>query len=322
MLTQVGQLFVFIFSGCLFLVAASHLQDMRWLKTITFLFIGIGLIPLLPRLVPSSIFSSWGFLPESVVAGSMFWTWLVALSFGQAIMNRELRPLGRLALIIVAFAAIALGLNQPGWISGWGPPLVAVFVILFLRFPMPVLATSPLIITVAVLSKTLFWDVMATGDNLYSLSTREAAAKSLLPILEANPVLGLGPANYYHYTMLNPILGWYVKFNSHNNYLDLIAQIGLVGLACFLWFAWAVGKTAWNMRLKATSGFEQGYICSVFAGLIATLAAAYLGDWVIPFVYNTGFAGFRTSILPWIFMGGLVAIEQRWIRKAQGFQSS
>ena len=30
---------------------------------------------------------------------------------------------------------------------------------------------------------------------------------------------------------------------------------------------------------------------------------------VIPFVYNVGLKGFRASVLGWIFLGGLVAIQ-------------
>jgi O-antigen ligase len=314
--TQIGQLLVFLFSGGLFLVAAYQLQDIRWLKALTYTFIGIGFIPLLPRIVPESIFDSWRFLPQSVPGGSMFWTWLVALSFGQVILNRDLRPAGRLLLAIVAFTAIVLGLSELGWMSGWVPPLIAVFVILFLRYPVPVLLALPILAILALMGKSLIWGLLTTGDNLYSYSTRSAALKSLLPIIKADPLLGVGPANYYHYTLLNPIIGWYVKFNSHNNYLDLIAQTGILGLACFLWIAWEVGRTAWVLHFMQMRGFEYGYVCSVLAGLLATLAAAYLGDWVIPFVYNTGLSGFRTSIIPWIFMGGLVALEQRWMRRA------
>ena len=40
-----------------------------------------------------------------------------------------------------------------------------------------------------------------------------------------------------------------------------------------------------------------------------------LGDWLLPFIYNTGLAGYRTSILPWVFMGGLVATEQQLVRR-------
>jgi hypothetical protein len=35
-----------------------------------------------------------------------------------------------------------------------------------------------------------------------------------------------------------------------------------------------------------------------------------LGDWVIPFFYNIGLDGFRASMLSWLFLGGLVSLEQ------------
>jgi hypothetical protein len=36
-----------------------------------------------------------------------------------------------------------------------------------------------------------------------------------------------------------------------------------------------------------------------------------LGDWILPFFYNIGLTGFRASMLAWIFLGGLVFLEQQ-----------
>lgn len=322
MRAQLGQLAVFLFSGGIFLAAAYHLQDTRWLKRTTYLFVGMASVYLVSWIVPGSALDLSVFLHPAVTGGSMFWTWLVALSCGQAVMNRELGPWPRLAMAAVALAAVAIGLAHREWLSGWVPALISVFVILLLRFPVPVLLASPVFAVLAVLRVNYLSGLVTTGDNLYSYETRVAAVKSLLPILSANPILGLGPANYYHYSFLKPIEGWYVKFNSHNNYVDLVAQTGFVGLACFLWFAWAVCRTAWTLQRKPLMGFERAYVSSVFAGLLASLAVAGLGDWIIPFVYNTGFAGFRTSVIPWIFMGGLVALERGLGRAAWNFRSS
>jgi len=33
-------------------------------------------------------------------------------------------------------------------------------------------------------------------------------------------------------------------------------------------------------------------------------------DWILPHVYNIGFPGFQASVLVWLFLGGLVALEQ------------
>ncbi len=49
------------------------------------------------------------------------------------------------------------------------------------------------------------------------------------------------------------------------------------------------------------------------SGMLATLAGIVvimlLLDWFLPFVYNVGFPGFQASVLVWLFLGGLVAIE-------------
>jgi hypothetical protein len=40
------------------------------------------------------------------------------------------------------------------------------------------------------------------------------------------------------------------------------------------------------------------------------MASGVLGDWVLPYVYNITIRGMRASILPWLFFGGLIAINR------------
>jgi hypothetical protein len=40
------------------------------------------------------------------------------------------------------------------------------------------------------------------------------------------------------------------------------------------------------------------------------VATGMMGDWVLPFFYNVGLSGFRSSMLGWLFLGGLVSLEQ------------
>jgi O-antigen ligase len=148
------------------------------------------------------------------------------------------------------------------------------------------------------------------ADNSYSLMTRLEAWRIVLEIVKINPFLGLGPSNYYFYTPLFPILGYSVQFNSHNNYVDIIAQTGFLGLLCFFWLAGEIGLLGWNLRERVPQGsFARAYVYGALGGLAGSLAAAMLGDWLIPFVYNIGLAGFRASVLAWLFLGGLVVIE-------------
>jgi O-antigen ligase len=127
-------------------------------------------------------------------------------------------------------------------------------------------------------------------------------------MVRVNPLLGLGPANYYSYAPGFPILGFSVRFSSHNNYIDLIAQTGYLGLACFVWFATAMGVLCRRIIRRVPSGFAKAYAYGALGGLAGTLVSGMLGDWFLPFVYNVGIDGLGASLFAWLFMGGLVAL--------------
>jgi hypothetical protein len=99
--------------------------------------------------------------------------------------------------------------------------------------------------------------------------------------------------------------------------VDLIAQVGLLGLFCFLWIFFEVGRLSWRLIKQLQNGFAYSYAYGIFAGLVGSLMAAFLVDWILPFVYNIGFNGFRASILVWIFFGGLVSLEQIYLGKTK-----
>jgi len=307
---QIGALFVFVLSAGVFLVVANEVREQKWLERLTWLFLIVGgllvLIEFLPPLRQLQLP-----IPQSVYAGSLFWMWLVTMAFSQAMFNRKLRPLWRGVLFGLLFITLFMSVIQRrDWLSGWMPSLVSMVVILLLGSPrLGVLAS----LAGAVIVVARFANISETlmgSDNSYSLMTRLAAWSILGEVIKINPVLGLGPANYYWYTPAFNILGYSLNFNSHNNYVDIAAQLGLLGLACFLWLAWRIGRLGWDLRLQAPEGFPRAYVYGMMGGLAGTMVAAFLGDWVLPFVYNVGLAGFRVSVMGWLFLGGLVALEQ------------
>lgn len=317
---QIGGLFIFVVVVCAYLLVAHHIKNIRWLKALVFFFIGIGALYIFGRLVPPArpvlrIFDDGS-------TGSIFWIWMVSLSLSQGLYNQELKRWQRGLLLGITAAAfvVCFGLML-GWMSGWGPSLVAVLIVLWVGWPRLALivstvgGASALLLLPQILQRVIY-----VGDNAYSQVTRLAAWSIVGEIVKVNPILGLGPANYSWYTPLFPIMGvWYVRFNSHNNYVDLVAQVGLLGLLAFLWFAWEVGKLGWSLRSSLPKGgFARAYTYGALGGLIATLVTAMLGDWVIPYVYNIGVNGLRSGILSWLFLGGLVVLDQLYIVQPQG----
>jgi len=306
---QVGGLAIFLLSAGAFLLMAHQVRDLRWLQRLTWLFLALGGLYIAGRLMPElGRFTSRLF--QYGADSGLFWTWLVALASSQALFNRRLDIRWRLMLSGVVLATLYIGLF-PGrsWATGWLPPLVAVMAILWAGAPRLGLLTTLAGGAVAALNLQKVIGLIMINEQ-YSAMTRWEAWRILAKILKANPVLGLGPANYYYYTPLYPILGWSVRFNSHNQYVDLIAQTGLLGLACFLWFAWEVGRLGWRLRTQMPEGFAQAYVYGAMGGLAGTLTAGMLADWALPFVYNIGLVGFRASVLGWLFLGGVVSLEQ------------
>jgi O-antigen ligase len=305
---QLGGLSIFILSVAAFLLVAHLVADLRWLKALTWTFVVFGALYVLGRLV------GWGGIDRifnlGFSAGSIFWTWLVALLFGQLLFNHRLRIHVRIILAGILLATFYVAYVQSGdWKSGWVPPLVAVLAILAFRFWRPALLLVP------VGSLPVYYIAnLLIGTDQYSWGTRVDAWAIVLNIVKANPILGLGFSNYYWITPLFPIRGYAVAFNSHNQYIDILAQTGLVGLACFLWIFWEVGRLGWRLRKRVPEGFARAYVYGALGGLVGTLVAAALVDWVLPFVYNIGLTGFRASVLAWIFLGGLVSLEQLYVR--------
>jgi len=311
---QLGGLAVYLLSAGAFLLVAHQVRDLRWLERLTWVFLGFGALYIAGRLLPG--------LGQFVVrrfqhgaTGSVFWIWLVALAFSQALFNRRLHPRWRLALGVLVLATLYVGLFRARWwASGWLPPLVAVVAILWAGVPRVGLLVTLVGASALALNIQKVIGLIMINEE-YSWMTRWEAWSSLAEIVKVNPLLGLGPANYYHYTPLFPILGWYVKFNSHHQYVDIVAQTGLLGFGCFLWFVWEAARLGWRLQKCVPEGFAQAYVYGALGGLVGMLAAGMLADWVLPFVYNIGLAGFRASVLGWLFLGGLVSAEQVVLRE-------
>jgi O-antigen ligase len=308
---QVGGFAIFVLSlGTLF-VTANLIRELRWLKIIFWTFVGLGTIYVTGRFIRFPLIDRFYSLGFS--AGSMFWTWFVALTMSQAVFNHQMKREFRIVLFVIVLMTFYVAYFQANdWKSGWVPPLVVAAALIGLRFKRLTVFAIPVgMIIVAFLANKL----VATDE--YSWGTRLDAWKIVLEISRVSPLFGLGFSNYYWYTPLFPIRGWHVSFNSHSQYVDLIAQVGIAGLLCFLWVFYEVGKLCWNLVEQIDDGFPKAYLFGVIAGIAGTLMAASLVDWVLPFVYNIGFNGFRASILPWIFLGGAISIEQIYKRNLE-----
>jgi len=298
---QLGGLSIYLLSACTFLLMANQVRDLRWLQIVTWVYIGVAVIYIVDQTIWLNIFDKF-----YIGTGSLFWLWLVALAFSQAVFNKKLPLFWRLVLIgIIAITFYVAYVQRNDWKSGWVPAVVSIMVMIGIHYWRFAIFVAPFsVIPLSYVATQLI------ANDQYSWGTRVDAWLIVVEITKASPILGLGFANYRWFTPLFPIRGWAVQFNSHSQFVDLFAQTGIVGFLTFIWFFAAVGWLGWTLLNRVPEGFAKAYVYGALGGVVASMVAAFLGDWVLPFFYNVGLTGFRGSFLSWLFLGGLVAIEQ------------
>ena len=306
---QIAGLGLMVLSGGLFLVAGHRIRHIHHLRWLTWIFLGVGGLFCILQIIPAIGILTRLSSPASV--GSIFWICLVAISFSQALFNRDLSWTARALCISITLLSLYRGLFQTtSWVSGWLPPIVAIVVIILFRIPRTLAGIGFLSIPVGFYLAGRIINKLMTGEE-YSWITRTEAWRVLWQIFERNPIIGLGPANYYHYTLQFPILGWYVNFSSHNNYIDLLMQTGILGLLAFCWFLFEIIRLILNLlRFKAIGEFERAFLIGVLGSISGAIVSGMLADWIIPFYYNIGLRGFRSSCLFWLFLGGVLALKR------------
>jgi len=312
---QLGGVMIYVFAmGCLLTVAHTLTQNtLKWMVWI-FLVLSTGVVlarwqsdrlyPVLDRLAEGS---TW----------SVFWVWLSTLTIGQLLFNRKLHIAVRVWMGVLLVVSLYVMLIQgQTWTSGWLPALAGMGVMIWIGWKK---LRVPIIIVAVLIAVLQFADIRSAvmvGDNEYSLVTRVEAWKIMFEIIKVNPITGVGPANYYNYTPLFKIAGYAVRFNSHSQYIDLLAQTGILGFGLYTWLMVVLQKMSWNLLGKTPAGFMRGFVAAAVGGVAGTVVAGFLGDWVIPFVYNVGMEGFRASLIGWMFLGAIAAVD-RWLQSGE-----
>lgn len=323
---QVAQLAIWVVCVLAYLLGAISGVRREWQVAALFLFFGLATEVMIESAFPP-LQTIIGWSNPLLANRSMFWVWLCAMAGAQLLFNQKLSGLvkGWLCLLVGAAFFRLLGADRE-WISGWAPASIAMAVLLWFwvywRSRRGVVIFSLLLVVLVFVSySTLFQYAGGEEELNVSGGGRLMLYRAVLSTVEGHELLGLGPAAYRQYGFLRPLTAgvgtaFWVRPNlaSHNNYIDIYAQTGVVGSLIFLWLLYELGLNVWRtIQLPLDRGFDQAYAYGALAGFVATLAAMLLADWFLPFVYNISFPGVRTSALAWLFLGGVVALQARTV---------
>jgi O-antigen ligase len=314
-IVQMAQWALFVFSALAFWLVGNLIKSELNLKRLTaFFLIVAGALSILRMVQPI-----WGLVEHFTTFALLrapFWMALAALALGQLTFNAEL---SRRWQIFLALAVVGVFIysfvGQAERTSNWVSVGVIVYLLAWLRLP----RFRTLFIVAAILGATVFFPVIyqfGGGDAKWDESgaSRLVLSGRVVEVTMRNPITGLGPAAYRPYANNKPLqygkAYWLEpRINSHNNYVDLFAQTGIIGLIFYFWFIVSLFRVGFRLRQTYRTGFAAGYVNAMIAALGGVCVVMLLLDWFLPFVYNVGFPGFQASVLLWMFLGGLVSLE-------------
>ncbi len=313
---QLAQWGLFAISAGAFWLAANLVSSESWLQRLVWFFLLLAVGTAILWQIPS-LRSVVQPLATTAFTRAPLWALLTAVAGGQLVFNANLGWGRRLYLFVVLGAVLHYAfVLQIESISTWLGVVVVWVVLLWLRFPkVRVVSIVAVLLLSGVLSAAV-WELGGGAEEWdESGGSRLVLIERVLEVSMRNPITGLGPASYRPYAATDPLpyRGAYwvnPQVSSHNNYVDLFAHVGLLGLGLLGWFWLELGRLGWRLNKVLRPGFAAGYVNGMLAMLAASLALMLLADWILPFVYNIGFPGFQASVLVWLFWGGTVAVAQ------------
>ncbi len=313
LIVQLAQWAIFALSGAAMWRLGKLARGAVSLQALTYRFLGAAGVLAILFVIPGSD----RYLPVTfAIQRAPFWALLTGLALGQLLFNRPLSGAWRAFLVAILAAVVLYAFfDRRERLSNMVGVVAVAGVLLLLRWPHLSRPALVLLVGLAFVFHSQLYD-FAGGNAKWDESggSRLVLIGRVIEVSLRNPITGLGPAAYRSYARLKPLayqnaLWLDPLVNSHNNYVDLFSQLGVLGLGLFIWFAVSMIRLALRLRRRYRHGFESGYVNGMLACWCGALVIMLLADWILPFVYNIGFPGFQASILVWLFLGGLVALD-------------
>ncbi len=299
---------VIIVSPIVTLLFANYVRSIRVMQGMVWYYLGFGTVMLMGRFAGVEMPPFLDFTGQGSAWIAIFCTAL--LLFNNRLQRKyQLFLLALLGLDIYAFMFLGIG-----WLSGWVPMGLGICVVALTRTRWAFVGIVLVGITYVLVSgSSLSADL--EQENAESGLTRIMAANLALDIANDHFLFGTGPTGYFFYLETTNI---YMFLVSHNNYIDIYAQTGIVGLTAWLVMWLSIGWTLWrSLRIAPPEGVERALAAGFLACFVVSMFSMALGDWVTPFTYTQTIFGFAFTSQHWIWAGLGLSLYQHFKSKQQ-----
>jgi O-antigen ligase len=303
---SIGQIMIAVWAIGTYVVVADSVRDDATIVAVRNLIIALALPSLALLVAPEA---AWPYVGWSTTFALPASSICLALFFDSRSFVR------RLGLLAIAIAPSIYGFAM-GKAFFYGYVVVSMGAIGWFKARRVALIGLPFAFAVYVVAVPLASGSLTPGFMREAVETEEAQQslgggagrdqliKDSLTIWAKYPVFGVGPGNNYPYMLRYSSLG-----TAHNQYMNILIELGLVGLVCFLAFAVRALMTGLALWRTVRNPVHRTMVLSwigVFAGF---LAGGMFGDFMIPSIRNGGLELFALFYVQWILLGIVVSIR-------------
>lgn len=317
LVVQAGQYILFALTfGAYFLTANHPISEHKLIFWTVFIVLaGIGITMIRTFTSHYAFLSSWA-------GGLLMWPFVLLL--GQILFN----PIMKLWLKIAGIGGLVFWgywviTNALSYKSAWAPAAGAFLLLIFFKSKRIFLGICLLLIVTAfAVGLDRISNSLLAGEDYSANPLRWALWVDVFRLGARSALIGLGPATYIYYwndpgfeSLSYSYVSPYAFARdvyappAHNMYADIFAQTGAVGLLLFIWVIIAGIGLGFHVLKRSLSPFQRAYAYSILAGFASLSVASFVfAEWLLPYVYNLGLAGFSSSVYAWLLLGTLVTL--------------
>lgn len=303
---SVGQVLLIAWPVGLYFVTANAVRDVGTMETIMKLVVVMALPSLLLPLLPG---------PWRTYVGWSVYFCLVASPYCFALSFETPSPLKKFGLWLVAILPIVYGVSI-GKAFLYLTGVTALAVVAALKGRRVLLAAVPIaaggyVLLVAATGSYLpgplqaLVDIEVQQQSWGGRAGRLALAADTLAIWARHPLFGVGPGNSWPYMHRYSVID-----TPHNQYLNLLLELGIAGIVCFAWFIVAAFRAGIDTLRRASSGFRRNLVIAWFALFSGMVVSGLTGDFIFHSIRNGGLEMFSGYYLQWVFLGMVASLAE------------
>jgi hypothetical protein len=306
-MVSVGQVLLILWPIGVYFAAAEAIDRTRLIRHLQTAVIWLSVPQLLSPFLPDHVrpYMAW-----AVTFGLFASPLALARAFYSPSVVR------RILYVAIAIVPLVRGLEE-------GKAFLYVFVLASSLTILALRATKLLVVGGGLAAAVVLIMVFAYGEasltepvgQLVDVERRQASwggragrvqlAEDAFSIWEKAPLLGVGPGNSYVYMLKRSSIG-----TPHNQYLNLLVEVGLVGLVCWLWFLVQALRTGLQIYRRARDP-EHVTLALGWLGLFAGMVVGSItGDFMVHSIRNGGLELFSGYYLQWVLLGALVSVAR------------